>query len=58
LDRLTLEDGLRSFLNEFTKALLYFHDTGELPKEETSGPVDRVDQLSMPRTGKSLHTGH
>jgi hypothetical protein len=27
LDRLTLEDGFRSFLDEITNALIYFHDT-------------------------------
>jgi len=32
LDRLTLEDGFRPFLDEISNALLVYHDTGELPR--------------------------
>ncbi len=44
LDRLTLEDGFRSFLDEITNALLYFHDTGELRKDENSAAVEHGRQ--------------
>ena len=44
LDRLTLEDGFRSFLDEITNALVCFHDTHELPKETQSAAIEHGQQ--------------
>ena len=44
LDRLTLEDGFRSFLDEITNALVCFQDTGELPKEDQSAAIEHGQQ--------------